>query len=250
MFSGWDEETGKPTTRRAGPTRTRRPRPPRASAAASRPTVRTARAAAVQRQPRGRHARASPLRHPDPAPALRPLHAGDGRAGLRRLAGAVRARWPTRWWRTRAASARPPSSTPSAGPTTRRASSTSAPPRSCSCCSATSGRPGGGIMALRGHASIQGSTRHPDALQHPARLPADAGGGHARHAAGLPRGQRPRRPVSGATPASYFVSLLKAWWPDADAETAFGYSADVSPATTRTTRRSPTCATARSRATS
>ena len=26
------------------------------------------------------------------------------------------------------------------------------------------GRPGGGILALRGHASIQGSARHPDAV--------------------------------------------------------------------------------------
>ena len=36
------------------------------------------------------------------------------------------------------------------------------------------GRPGGGILALRGHASIQGSHRHPDAVQHPARLHPDA----------------------------------------------------------------------------
>ena len=36
------------------------------------------------------------------------------------------------------------------------------------------GRPGGGILALRGHASIQGSTDIPDALRHSARLPADA----------------------------------------------------------------------------
>ena len=36
------------------------------------------------------------------------------------------------------------------------------------------GRPGGGILALRGHASHPGLDRHPDALQHPPRLPADA----------------------------------------------------------------------------
>ena len=36
------------------------------------------------------------------------------------------------------------------------------------------GRPGGGILALRGHAVDPGLDRHPDALQHPARLSADA----------------------------------------------------------------------------
>ena len=36
------------------------------------------------------------------------------------------------------------------------------------------GRPGGGILALRGHAIDPGLDRHPDALQHPARLPPDA----------------------------------------------------------------------------
>ena len=36
------------------------------------------------------------------------------------------------------------------------------------------GRPGGGIMAMRGHASIQGSHRRPDAVQPAARLPGDA----------------------------------------------------------------------------
>ena len=42
------------------------------------------------------------------------------------------------------------------------------------------GRPGGGIMAMRGHASIQGSTRHPHALRPAARLPADAQGARGR----------------------------------------------------------------------
>jgi formate dehydrogenase major subunit len=49
----------------------------------------------------------------------------------------------------------------SAGRSTRSASSTSAPQRSSSSCSGTSGRQGGGILALRGHGSIQGSTDIP-----------------------------------------------------------------------------------------
>jgi formate dehydrogenase major subunit len=59
------------------------------------------------------------------------------------------------------------------------ACSTSAPRRSSSCCSATSGRPGGGILALRGHASIQGSTDIPtlyDLL--PGYLPMPTADGH------------------------------------------------------------------------
>ena len=36
------------------------------------------------------------------------------------------------------------------------------------------GRPGGGILALRGHCQHPGQHRHPDALQHAARLPAAA----------------------------------------------------------------------------
>ena len=36
------------------------------------------------------------------------------------------------------------------------------------------GRPGGGILALRGHASIQGSHRHPDPVRPAARLHPDA----------------------------------------------------------------------------
>ena len=43
------------------------------------------------------------------------------------------------------------------------------------------GRPGGGILALRGHASHPGLDRHPDAVQPAARLPADAQGRRARH---------------------------------------------------------------------
>ena len=70
-------------------------------------------------------------------------------------------RSPRRCATTRAASAPARSATRSAGRSTRSASSTSARRRSSSCCSATSAGPGGGIIALRGHASIQGSTDIP-----------------------------------------------------------------------------------------
>ena len=46
--------------------------------------------------------------------------------------------------------------------------------RFCNCCLGNIGRPGGGILALRGHASIQGSTDIPNAVRHFAGLPADA----------------------------------------------------------------------------
>jgi formate dehydrogenase major subunit len=93
------------------------------------------------------------------------------------------------------------------------------------------GRPGGGILALRGHASIQGSTDIPtlyDLL--PGYLPMPALGAHgstldayiARH-----------RTASGwwANFDKYIVSLLKAWYGDAarrDNEFGFGWLPRIS----------------------
>ena len=91
------------------------------------------------------------------------------------------------------------------------------------------GRPGGGIMALRGHASIQGSTDIPtlyDLL--PGYLPMP----HVAYpsfdayvnSSGAPTG------FWGNSDA-YLVSLLKAWWGDAAAEAndyAFGYLPKIS----------------------
>ena len=102
------------------------------------------------------------------------------------------------------------------------------------------GRPGGGIMAMRGHASIQGSTDIPtlyDLL--PGYLP-------------MPKGREERARPSPTTSASngaergwwsnfdkYIVSLLKAWFGDAATpENDFGFrGCRRSPATTRTSRR-------------
>jgi formate dehydrogenase major subunit len=76
------------------------------------------------------------------------------------------------------------------------------------------GRPGGGIMALRGHASIQGSTDIPtlfDLL--PGYLPMP----HAYGNEDLDTYVRAESVEKGfwANTRSYLVSLLKAWWGDA-----------------------------------
>ncbi len=76
------------------------------------------------------------------------------------------------------------------------------------------GRPGGGIMALRGHASIQGSTDIPtlfDLL--PGYLPMP----HAYGNEDLDTYVRAESVQKGfwANTRSYLVSLLKAWWGDA-----------------------------------
>ena len=110
----------------------------------------------------GRDAAAPALRVPGPQAALRPLHPGDGRArsaASRRELFREVCRAADRELRPRPHHA--PSSTRSAGPSTRSACSTSAPRRSCRLLLGNIGRPGGGILALRGHASIQGSTDIP-----------------------------------------------------------------------------------------
>jgi formate dehydrogenase major subunit len=76
------------------------------------------------------------------------------------------------------------------------------------------GRPGGGILALRGHASIQGSTDIPtlfDLL--PGYLPMP----HARSNPDLDSYVRAETVAKGfwASTREYMVSLLKAWWGDA-----------------------------------
>ena len=85
------------------------------------------------------------------------------------------------------------------------------------------GRPGGGILALRGHASIQGSTDIPtlfDLL--PGYLPMPFAYGNA----DLDAYARAESVQTGfwANTREYMVSLLKAWWGDAaTAENEFCY---------------------------
>jgi len=93
------------------------------------------------------------------------------------------------------------------------------------------GRPGGGILALRGHASIQGSTDIPtlyDIL--PGYLPMPAFGPDTRS---LQEYLRRHRSASGwwANFDKYVVSLLKAWYGEAaraDNEFGFGWIPRIS----------------------
>ena len=73
------------------------------------------------------------------------------------------------------------------------------------------GRPGGGIMALRGHSSIQGSTDIPTLFN---ILPGYIPMPHAHKDEDLDKfieGEAPKRGYWGDM-RSYLVSLLKAWW--------------------------------------
>ena len=87
------------------------------------------------------------------------------------------------------------------------------------------GRPGGGILALRGHASIQGSTDIPtlyDLL--PGYLPMPAAGRHDDLESYVE--QSASNKGYWANARAYIVSLLKAWWGDAataDNDWAYDY---------------------------
>jgi formate dehydrogenase major subunit len=89
------------------------------------------------------------------------------------------------------------------------------------------GRPGGGIMALRGHASIQGSTDIPTLFNLlPGYLPMPSAGRHDTFADYLATIGSKQQKGFWAAADSYVVSLLKAWWGDAataDNDWAFDY---------------------------
>jgi formate dehydrogenase major subunit len=87
------------------------------------------------------------------------------------------------------------------------------------------GRPGGGIMALRGHASIQGSTDIPTLFD---MLPGYLTMPHAHGNEDLNAYLEAETVTGGywANTRDYLVSLLKAWWGDvatADNDFCFGY---------------------------
>jgi formate dehydrogenase major subunit len=87
------------------------------------------------------------------------------------------------------------------------------------------GRPGGGILALRGHASIQGSTDIPtlfDLL--PGYLPMPKAGLHATTQDYLSSIKSEGQKGFWAAADTYLISLLKAWWGDAaTAENDYGF---------------------------
>jgi formate dehydrogenase major subunit len=82
------------------------------------------------------------------------------------------------------------------------------------------GRPGGGIMALRGHASIQGSTDIPTLFNIlPGYLPMPHPHAHQDHKMYVELNS-PRTGFWGNMD-TYITSLLKAWWPNASADNDF-----------------------------
>lgn len=78
------------------------------------------------------------------------------------------------------------------------------------------GRPGSGIMALRGHASIQGSTDIPTLFNLlPGYLPMPSAGRHDTFSEYLDAIASKKQKGFWADADSYVISLLKAWWGDA-----------------------------------
>jgi formate dehydrogenase major subunit len=89
------------------------------------------------------------------------------------------------------------------------------------------GRPGGGILALRGHASIQGSTDIPTLFNIlPGYLPMPSAGDRDTFTQYLDTIRVPEQKGFWADAESYVVSLLKAWWGDVatkDSDWCFDY---------------------------
>lgn len=78
------------------------------------------------------------------------------------------------------------------------------------------GRPGSGIMALRGHASIQGSTDIPTLFNLlPGYLPMPKAGTHDTFADYIEHVGSKKQKGFWANADTYMISLLKAWWGDA-----------------------------------
>lgn len=78
------------------------------------------------------------------------------------------------------------------------------------------GRPGSGIMALRGHASIQGSTDIPTLFNLlPGYLPVPSAGRHDTLSQYLDAIASKKQKGFWANADAYTISLLKAWWGDA-----------------------------------
>ncbi|UMG93521.1 molybdopterin-dependent oxidoreductase [Nocardioides sp. TF02-7] len=89
------------------------------------------------------------------------------------------------------------------------------------------GRPGGGIMALRGHASIQGSTDIPTLFNLlPGYLPMPNGGQHHTIQEWIDAVRKPGSKGFWSNAGAYGINLLKAYWGDhatADNDYCFDY---------------------------
>ncbi len=95
------------------------------------------------------------------------------------------------------------------------------------------GRPGGGILALRGHASIQGSTDIPTLFNLlPGYLPMPTAQDEEGFAAYVDRVRDPQQKGFWGAGESYAVSLMKAWWGEyatADNDWALDYLPRIGP---------------------
>ena len=217
LFSGWDPETCSYdndvlAVRRPGPGHPRRRRP--GAGGVPGPAARR------------------PRRCPSAASRRRPIPPSSTPAACSRCSSATSAATRRSWWR-RCAACRGSSS--SRWP--RRCAATPGRERTSAFCYAVGwtqhtvgvqyirtaaiiqlllgniGRPGGGILALRGHASIQGSTDIPTLYD---LLPGYLAMPHAALHGDLAAYLRARRKIAGAWAHvdAYLVSLLKAWWGD------------------------------------
>ena len=117
---------------------------------------------------------------------------------------------------TRAASAPPPWSTRSAGRSTASASSTSGRRPIIQLLLGNMGRPGGGIMAMRGHASIQGSTDIPTLFNIlPGYMPMPSALTHTSLEKYLDSFIGDKQKGFWRNADAYFISLMKEYWGDA-----------------------------------
>ena len=221
FFSGWDRGEEEIRSRHAGCTRVL----PAKNAEQPPVTLKQSgghakdRGSAKRRMPSAVRVRsdaaASTLCLSGPEAAFRPLHAGDGRALLRSSAG----RFPkgSRCLHVGLRSrARPAAICYAVGWTqhSERSADHSDRRPSCNCCSGNIGRPGGGILALRGHASIQGSTDIPtlyDIL--PGYLPMPFFEARCPQAERLYAASTAARELDlWASFDKYFISLMKAYY--------------------------------------
>ena len=223
LFSGFDPETGTydqtswqyEGQEDAAATSARHRARERETAAGLEHESHGAAGAAAQTAPR-RDAAAPALRLPDPQAALRPLHPGDGGAGLRHPAGAVPgggagldartpagsapARWSTRW----------------AGPSTASACSTSAPARSSSCCWATwAARAAASWRCAGTPASRARPTSRRCSTCCPATCRCRTTPTTRRSTSGSTASATPAQKGFWGNADAYAVSLLKAYWGDA-----------------------------------
>ena len=211
--------TPGPTTRhlvireRRGQEGTASTRKDRAHRPASSPAAGASKA--VPGAARTAEAATSALRLPDHQAALRPLHAGDGGAGVRRARRTCSSLSPGLDGAIRAGNAPGAVYTRWAGPITRSARRYIRAAAIIQLLLGNIGRPGGGILRAARARQHPGLDRHPDPLQHAARLSADA-----RHET-----RKPDRVYEQCRAAeqkgfwrnadAYMISLLKEYWGDA-----------------------------------